>query len=203
MSTRLGVVNDGAILYLHGFRSSPKSAKGRVLRAAALGCGMAFDAPDLNCDPFEAVERALGAYEALKVHGTVGVVGSSLGGFYAACVAKRTGARAVLINPAVRPWEVVKNYLGEQTIYGTDRTLFVREEFADMLQELAVGGFPDPGRVLTLLATGDELLDWHEAAELYAQCPSIVIEGSDHQISEFEEYVGRVCAFLSENFDSL
>ena len=193
----------GAVLYLHGFRSSPQSAKGRVLRAAAAERGLAFDAPDLNCDPFEAVERALSAYEQLKPCGSVGVVGSSLGGFYAACVAKRTGSRAVLINPAVRPWLVVGQYLGEQTIYGTNRTVSVREDFADMLRELAAGDLPDPRRVMTLLATGDELLDWREAAVLYSHSPSIVIDGSDHQVSEFDEYVGRVCAFLSENFESL
>ena len=41
------------------------------------------------------------------------VVGSSLGGFYATWLAEKTGCRAVLLNPVVRPWELVRDFLGE------------------------------------------------------------------------------------------
>ena len=41
------------------------------------------------------------------------VVGSSLGGFYATCVAARTGCRAALLNPAVHPARDLARHIGE------------------------------------------------------------------------------------------
>ena len=42
------------VVYLHGFRSSPASAKGRELAAAAAEWNADFSAPDLNLSPREA-----------------------------------------------------------------------------------------------------------------------------------------------------
>ena len=50
--------------------------------------------------------------------------------------------------------------------------------------------------MLLVLATGDELLDWREAAALYAASPSIVVDGSDHGMSDFEEHAEVVLRFL-------
>ena len=45
------------------------------------------------------------------------VIGSSLGGFYATCVAEHTGCRAVLLNPAVHPARDLAGHIGEQTAW--------------------------------------------------------------------------------------
>lgn len=186
-----------ALLYMHGFRSSPLSAKARIMSEHCRALGVAFSAPDLSLPPLKAAATLGDEYARLSAaHDRVVLAGSSLGGFYCAWLAERTHARAALLNPAVRPWNVVKNYLGEQTIYGTTRTIFVSEAYEEELLKLRTPSFEDPGRVLLVLATGDELLDWHEAAALYAESPSIVIDGGDHGLSDFEEHVGVVLRFL-------
>ena len=189
-----------ALLYLHGFRSSPASVKAQIMRGHCARRGIAFEAPDLSAAPLEAAGRIERAYARLAAqHDAVAIAGSSLGGFYGAWLAQRTGARAALINPAVRPWTVVKNYLGEQTIYGSTRTILVTPDYEAELVALRTPAFDDPSRVLLVLATGDELLDWHEAAALYAGSPSIVIDGSDHGVSDFEEHAPAVMHFLFDD----
>ena len=42
------------------------------------------------------------------------LIGSSLGGFYATHLAERFGVRAVLINPAIRPYEDLQPFAGRQ-----------------------------------------------------------------------------------------
>ena len=92
------------LLYLHGFRSSPKSFKAQRLQAwlAAHRPDVHWWCPQLPPSPREAME--------LLREGTAGwpaassaVLGSSLGGFYATVVAEATGWPAVVMNPAVDP----------------------------------------------------------------------------------------------------
>lgn len=92
------------IIYLHGFLSSPASLKGRVFGEKARARGLTYKAPDLNvtdprCLPFLLDDLLRG--ESAE---SVAVIGSSLGGFYAAWLAGRRPVRTLLINPAVRPW---------------------------------------------------------------------------------------------------
>ena len=92
------------LLYLHGFRSSPQSAKARQMaaRVAADHPGVTWWCPQLPPSPAEAaalIERGTADWPAERM----AVVGSSLGGFYATWMAERTGCKAVLLNPAVDP----------------------------------------------------------------------------------------------------
>ncbi len=186
-----------ALLYMHGFRSSPQSQKAQIIKELCSEAGIEFAAPDLNMPPAAAAEKLSGTFAELsRAHDKVALAGSSLGGFYCAWLAQQTAARAALLNPAVHPWEVVKNYLGEQTIYGTTRTIFVTPEYAAQLQALQTPSFTHPERVFLVLATGDEVLDWNEAAALYNQSPSMVINGGDHGLSGFAEQAPVVMNFL-------
>ena len=104
------------LLYLHGFRSSPQSAKARAVAQRVLQQhpDVTWWCPQLPPSPREAM--------ALVAEGIAGwplasmaVVGSSLGGFYATWVAARTGCRAVLLNPAVDPARDLQKLLALQT----------------------------------------------------------------------------------------
>lgn len=184
------------VLYLHGFLSGPGSKKACMLRKLCEEKGARYVAPDLNMSPNEAATLIWSEYEAAARLGEVAVAGASLGGFYAAWLAARTGIRAVLINPAARPWEIVKHYNGEYQSFTGDKIVRVTPEYAQDLRALDAAPFSDPGRVLMLLTTGDEVLDWTIAAARYAGAQSIVIEGGDHRISNFEEYAVGVRDFL-------
>lgn len=94
-----------SILYLHGFASSPNSAKVRGLRELLGPDGIELNAPDLNVPSFEKldfdaiVDRALGAAYRIP---PAAVVGSSFGALVALEVV-RCGIREplVLIAPAL------------------------------------------------------------------------------------------------------
>ncbi len=60
---------------------------------------------------------------------------------------------------------------------------------------LAVAKVTKPERYFLLAATGDEVLDYRDMVEHYAGARQHVIEGSDHAIAEFPDYVDEVLAF--------
>ena len=184
------------VLYLHGFLSGPGSKKACMLRDLCAQKGVKFVAPDLNTAPDEAARIIQAAYDGAREEGGVAVAGASLGGFYAAWIAARTGMRAALLNPAVAPWEIVRHYNGEYKSFTGDKTVRVTPEYAGLLREMDAAPFADPARVLMLLTTGDEVLDWRAAAHRYPDVQSIVIEGRDHRITCFEDYAAGVRDFL-------
>lgn len=184
------------VLYLHGFLSGPGSKKACVLRELCEAKGARYVAPDLNMSPNDAAELIASEYEAAEALGEVAVAGASLGGFYAAWLASRANIRAALLNPAVEPWEIVKFYNGEYKSFTGDRTVRVTPDYAEQLRALDAQPFADPSKVLMMLCTGDEVLDWQRAARRFPNVQSIVIEGSDHRISCFEDYAESVCNFL-------
>lgn len=122
------------VLYLHGFLSGPGSKKACVLRDLCEAEGANYVAPDLNMSPKDAAALIWSEYEKAAAVGTVAVAGASLGGFYAAWLAGRTGIRAVLLNPAVEPWDIVKLYNGEYKSFTGDKIVRVTPDYADQLR---------------------------------------------------------------------
>ncbi|SPE20091.1 Esterase YqiA [Burkholderiales bacterium] len=184
------------ILYLHGFLSSPASGKARQLRAALAQAGREADflCPPLPVSPRAAAEVALASAQ-LEDPGQLYLVGSSLGGYYATWIAERLGCRAVLLNPAIRPYEHLRAQLGWRSAYGSGLPVEVRPEYLDELRALETPGLTDPARYLLIAATGDEVIDYREMVEKYLGCPTHLIEGSDHALTDFARYLPEVLGF--------
>ena len=183
------------LLYLHGFRSSPRSFKARVVhqRMAQLGRTQSLICPQLPASPKAAMELVLTLAERHK--DKLAIVGSSLGGFYATWLAERFGCRAVLINPAVDPLKDLDKHVGVTTAWHSDEPFEFKREYIDELAGLRVARITRPERYFLLAATGDEVLDYRDMVAHYAGAHQHVIEGSDHAVSEFEQYVDEVLAF--------
>jgi len=130
---------------------------------------------------------------------TTGVVGSSLGGFYATAVAERTGCRAVLLNPAINPARDLTRYIGEITAWHSDERYFFRAEFIAELRALSPKVLTHLDRYFAVIAKGDEVLSWVEMSERYRGCRIKLLEGSDHALSNFDDHLGEVVAFLALN----
>ena len=102
-----------AIVYLHGFASSPRSSKARFFGEHASAAGWAHTCPDLNQPDFATltVSRMIEQVEvavAESGNGPVALVGSSLGAFVALHAAARLARRdaspvdrLVLLAPAL------------------------------------------------------------------------------------------------------
>ncbi|NYE61847.1 hypothetical protein FHW58_003054 [Duganella sp. 1224] len=184
------------ILYLHGFRSSPKSMKARVVgeRMAALGLADQLLSPQLPASPRLAMELAEAAVKDVPA-GELSIIGSSLGGYYATWLAERIGCRAVLLNPAVVPQLDLDQHVGVSTQYHSDEPFEFKRAYIAELRALAVPQITRPERYFLIAATGDEVLDYRDMLAHYQGARQHVIDGSDHAISEFPRYVDQVLAF--------
>ena len=185
------------ILYLHGFNSSPESHKASALLAymKQSGLGDRIDIPAIPAIPSEAVSLLKHHAEQILNRHDLSLVGSSLGGFYATWLAEQYNCPAVLINPAVRPHELLRKYLGENRNYYTDERWTLDESHIEQFRKLYVKTLSSPERYLLMLQTGDLTLDYRDALEKYKGCTAIVEQGGSHEFSGFESHLDKILSF--------
>lgn len=185
------------LLYLHGFRSSPQSAKARLTaeRVAKRHPAVTFWCPQLPPSPREAmalVAKGIAQWPRSRM----AVIGSSLGGFYASWVAQQTVCPSVLLNPAVDPARDLARYIGEQTTWhNPEERFFFRPEFIAELQALDVRGLPPAGPELLIAAQGDEVLDWREMVERYPHAVQRILPGGEHALVDYPQHLDDVLRF--------
>lgn len=190
------------ILYLHGFRSSPQSAKARMVRDAmqARGRASSLICPQLPPSPQKAMQMVQALVAEVPAD-SLAVIGSSLGGYYATALAEATGCRAVLLNPAVHPARGLVDQVGWQTAWHSEDQFEFLPEYLDELMALDVAHITQPARYFLVAATGDEVLDWRDMVAHYPGARQRVIEGSDHGLSDFADVLNEVLAFCGEHRD--
>ena len=183
------------LVYLHGFNSSPASHKARLMKIHMEGRGQGhlYACPALADTPHAAL-RTIEAAIAGSEPGRITFLGSSLGGFYATYLAQKLGCRAVLINPAITPHIGLEAYLGTQKNLHTGEPYELTRAHLEGWRDLVVERI-DPERYLLLLETGDEVLDWREAARKYEGARTVIRDGGDHSLQSFPEHIGRILAF--------
>ena len=190
------------LLYLHGFRSSPQSVKSQTMAALVKGQhpDVTWWCPQLPASPRQAMAQLQAGVARWPMEGTA-IVGSSLGGFYAAWLSSAWGCSAVLLNPAVHPARDLAKSIGEHAAWHdpAQKVFFeashVQELLALEAQPPTSSTAPAP-RTLALIAKGDEVLDWREMLARHAGGQVRLIEGSDHALSDFELYLPEILAFL-------
>jgi predicted esterase YcpF (UPF0227 family) len=186
------------LVYLHGFLSSPQSIKAQQTEAwlKAHHPDVRYLCPFLSSHPTEA--RAALDQLMVDLEGEqVGLIGSSLGGFWATYLVEEHDVRAVLVNPAVRPqaWFVkfegkpLKNYHSDHTYCLTGRDL-------QTLKAADSSEIRRPGNYWVMLQTGDETLDYRHAQEKYAQSKMLIEEGGNHTFEGYEAWLPQVVEFL-------
>ena len=182
------------LLYLHGFRSSPQSAKAQLMAQVVARDFPAVHwwCPQLPPSPREAMDMVAQGIAAWPVH-SMAVVGSSLGGFYATWVAQRLGCKAVLLNPAVNPARDLEKYIGDVTSWhDPSENLYFKPEYIAQLRGLKCALLTHMHRYFAIIAKGDEVLDWREMHARYAHANLLLLEGGDHAISDFENHIAAV-----------
>lgn len=191
---------DTACLYLHGFNSSPASHKATQLmqwyteRDAAAYLAV----PELSPYPAQAMAQARQLLEDMLQRFAADkllVVGSSLGGYYARFLAEQYAVRAVLINPAIRPYELLAAYLGENRNLYTGATYQLGPEHMQQLLDMRIEKLSRPQDCLLLLQTGDETLDYREASAEYLTSPMLVSAGGNHSYEDFTQRIPLILEF--------
>ena len=186
------------LLYLHGFRSSPLSAKAQrtAERMRTQHPQVVWCCPQLPASPKQALQEGWG-WVANWPRDRMAIMGSSLGGFYASCLSARWNCPAVLLNPAVHPARDLAKYIGEHPVWhDPTQSIYFDAAFVDELAELEA--LPPAAQPLTLalIAKGDEVLDWREMWARHQAGQVRLIEGSDHALSDFDDYWPEISQFL-------
>lgn len=181
------------ILYIHGFGSSGFGGKATLFREY-------FEdeviTPSLSYVPKLAIDTLEQLIELLLAKGEkVGLVGSSLGGFYSIYLANKYDLKAVLINPAIYPYKTLDK-VGMSMNYYDGTTFETTSEHLNSLKSLEIDKIENQENFLTLLQTEDEILDYNEAVEKLPNSELIIEEGGNHSFENIESYFRKIDVFL-------
>ena len=185
------------LLYLHGFNSSPQSKKAiQTQQWLALNApGIKFLCPALP--PFgNAALKILRSIVEDHLPEPLFVVGSSMGGFFATCLAEQYNLRSVLINPVVSPARGLDHWLGENANYVTGEKWVFEKNHIEEFRHLDPVQIKHLANYLVLLQTGDEVLDCRDAQARYTGAKIIVEQGGDHSFIDYDQHLEAIHQFL-------
>jgi uncharacterized protein len=185
------------LLYLHGFNSSPESKKAQQTKR-----WFEQNAPEIeficpSLPPYGSAAMAL--LEKLvtdRLPDSVTVIGSSMGGFFATCLAEQYNLKAVLVNPAVSPDRGLQKWLGENANYHTGEKWLFEPQHIDEYRRLDPPEIKNKNNYLVLLQSGDEVLDYRDAQQRYSGCKIILESGGDHSFIDYHQHLKNIHQFL-------
>ncbi len=185
-----------SILYIHGFNSSPLSVKAEVTKQylAEHHADVNFICPQIKSSPLAAISQLKSILQQAPQTQWY-IMGSSLGGYFSTYLAEQFGLKAVLINPAVKPFELLKDYLGEQQNPYTNEQYQVTEQHIEDLRALYSEKISKK-QYMVMVQTGDEVLDYQQAVARYHECHLIVQQGGDHSFVDYENMLPEIMTFF-------
>ncbi|XLP07800.1 YqiA/YcfP family alpha/beta fold hydrolase [Alteromonas marina] len=188
------------ILYLHGFLSSPKSIKAQATKAyfEKYHSDVILHIPELSNFPSKVESQLLALIESTPalLEDGLKLIGSSMGGYLSTFLLEKFGGKAVLINPAVRPYELLQSFIGKhENPYSKEKFEIVASDM-DVIKALEASSLSAPERYKVLLQTEDETLDYRLAEEKYAQSQLVIEQGGDHSFVGYENHLPAIAQFL-------
>jgi len=186
------------LIYLHGFASIGNSSKSNWLRENICDGNIALVAPDLPNRSSEAA-AFLDAFFADLKDESVGLIGTSLGGFFAAFYGAKFGWPTVLINPLSDVNDLTGSSLGENKNYYTDEIFIMDQIDADCLQAMSAAMLAPSAPSLLLLDKGDDVLDYHKAISRFGQSSAVhLFENGSHRFDHLPESLPAIRTLLKQ-----
>ena len=190
------------ILHIHGFNSSPLSLKAEQTRKYIVKNfpDVGFYCPQLATTPAKAINQLELIIETHGANAQWCLIGSSLGGYFASYLASKYNCLAVLVNPAIKPYELLYDYIGEQVNPYTEEVYQVTEDHMQKLKVLEQTApaidCNEKNNYLVMVQTGDEVLNYQQAVEKYQYCRLIVQEDGDHSFINFDSCLPTISDFF-------
>lgn len=187
------------VLYLHGFNSSPQSMKAQLTKNyfSENFPDINFYSPQLASSPDGVIEQLSGLIAQKNSEENVWYfIGSSLGGYFSTYLAEKYQGKAVLINPAIKPFDLLADYIGDQTNPYTKEVYRIEKHFIDSLKSLEQK-IISKNNYLVMVQTGDEVLDYQQAVEKYCDCQLVVQKGGDHSFVDYSRMLPKIAMFFN------
>ncbi len=188
------------ILYLHGFLSSPQSVKAQATKAyfEQHHKNITLHVPALSNYPSEVEAQLLALIEGTPalIENGLRLIGSSMGGYLSTFLLEKFGGKAVLINPAVQPYELLQHFIGTHQNPYTGEQFDIVESDIDVIKALDTTELKEPNRYKVMLQTDDETLDYRLAESKYAKSNLLIEEGGDHSFVGYENHLPAIAEFL-------
>ncbi|ELZ5938592.1 esterase YqiA [Providencia vermicola] len=185
------------LLYIHGFNSSPQSVKANGLKQWVNEHypHIKMIVPQLPNYPQQAASML---EEIVLQHkdDPMGLVGSSLGGYFSIWFSQRFNLPAVVVNPAVRPFDLLQDYLGENINPYTHERYFLEPKHMHELKALHLPQVEKPDLIWLLQQMGDEVLDYRQAVSYLEKCKQTVEPQGNHAFVGFDTYFPQIIRFL-------
>lgn len=185
------------LIYLHGFLSSPQSVKAQQTAQYCdqNGLGGAYTFPTMSNGPAQSIAELCEIVEQLEDKNLM-LMGSSLGGYYSTYLAEKYRLPAVLINPAVKPYELWESHIGEHRNYYSDEVHTVTREHIGELLKIDVETLSVPENFRVLVQTGDETLDYRQALTKFSTDHCVVRQGGNHSFENYQAELPQIFEFL-------
>ena len=190
-----------AIIYLHGFNSASLDLDGNlliskekllVLQQFCLQKDILFYTPNVDYRDFEGIiEDMLFQWnQYLDQSYDVVFMGSSMGGFTSEYLAIKTGCKAIMINPAITPSELLTQFVGVTENYETGQPYHWEQNNCEQYKryEKELNSSSQPIERTVLLDMADELIDSVNTLFLYKDKANVVsYEGGSHGFEHIKQ----------------
>lgn len=193
------------LFFLHGLHSSPGSQKCLALHDFVNqqntdgADSIALEAPQLAYDPAKNFTKLQGMLKKALSEGQpedVALIGSSMGGYYAACLSQQYGLRAALINPVVDPLGLLHRVEGQQVHPVTGEVYSFGTEDQQKFEQWGTLSQIKHDHILLCLGLKDETLNPASALSHYAACRRIEDPTGDHRFPRFVIALPEILSFL-------
>ncbi len=182
------------ILNIHGFASNGLSKKSLILREH-------FEdkliSPSLSNIPTLAFDTCEQIIKCIQKSGqSVHLIGSSIGGFMSTYLSEKYNLKAVLINPAITPYEFT-SFVGMRENYYDHSKFESTDEHRKLLKNYAIKTLTKPENFLVLLQKGDTLLDYKDAQKAFCDARLVIEEGGSHSFENFQSKLSMIEDFFA------
>ncbi|NOQ15290.1 MAG: hypothetical protein GQ583_12540 [Methyloprofundus sp.] len=190
-----------AIIYLHGFNSASLDLDGNLLTSKeklllmqefCLQKDILFYTPNIDYRDFEGiVEDMLFQWnQYLDQSCDVVFMGSSMGGFSSEYLAMKTGGKAIMINPAITPSELLPQFTGVTENYETGEPYCWEQKHCEqyLKYEKELESSSQSIDRTILLDMADELIDSENTLAKYQDKANVVsYDGGSHSFEHMRQ----------------
>lgn len=176
------------IFYIHGFASGRNSSTGNWIQNNFDNVHLLeYNSSGIYQDNLNSLIKQIKDIINPK-EDRILLIGSSLGGFYAADIVGKIPIRTkcILINPGINPQESLKQFIGENTNFSTNEKFILTQDIVDSYpQSVNKAKFTGIDACI-LLSKNDEVLDYRVAEKFFKGRAAIEYLDCGHRLNTYD-----------------